>query len=227
MPLNMRLLLASRGLCALVFSHALIAKQPQHPDNSIFQSLCTRTMPQNDILTQDELCLHRQMPRRSTPCLRLWMLAFSKRVDVDGLPCAGVFVSPYVAQHMSWFSVFFFPCCFSLHHVTNKPTTKSQWMAASLFFGYTFVMTACFFLLTGTVGYFSCQWFINVIYSSIKASISKRANEDHATFSFSTPVFLPDCLRRSAARSTHPRRKKVQGRPQQAAARGGGDFSRV
>lgn len=42
-------------------------------------------------------------------------------------------------------------------------------MAASLFFGYTFVMTACFFLLTGTVGYFSCQWFINLIYSSIKA----------------------------------------------------------
>ncbi|CBJ27720.1 EMP/nonaspanin domain family protein [Ectocarpus siliculosus] len=44
----------------------------------------------------------------------------------------------------------------------------SGWMAASLFFGYTFVMTSCFFLLTGTVGYFSCQWFINVIYSSIK-----------------------------------------------------------
>ena len=44
-------------------------------------------------------------------------------------------------------------------------------MAASLFFGYTFVMTASFFLLTGTVGYFSCQWFINVIYSSIKARL--------------------------------------------------------
>ena len=43
-------------------------------------------------------------------------------------------------------------------------------MAMSLFFGYTFVLTASFFLLTGTVGYFSCQWFINVIYSSIKAS---------------------------------------------------------
>ncbi|CAN0402550.1 unnamed protein product, partial [Laminaria digitata] len=43
-----------------------------------------------------------------------------------------------------------------------------KWMAMSLFFGYTFVLTASFFLLTGTVGYFSCQWFINVIYSSIK-----------------------------------------------------------
>lgn len=43
-----------------------------------------------------------------------------------------------------------------------------QWMAASLYFGYTFVNAASFFLLTSTVGYFSCQWFINVIYSSIK-----------------------------------------------------------
>lgn len=51
-------------------------------------------------------------------------------------------------------------------------------MAASLFFGYTFVMTACFFLLTGTVGYFSCQWFINVIYSSIKA---RKRESKHAT----------------------------------------------
>ncbi|CAN0031471.1 unnamed protein product [Sphacelaria rigidula] len=41
-------------------------------------------------------------------------------------------------------------------------------VAACLFFGYTFVLTGGFFLLTGTVGYFSCQWFINVIYSSIK-----------------------------------------------------------
>lgn len=43
-----------------------------------------------------------------------------------------------------------------------------QWIASSLFFGYTFVLTGSFFLLTGAVGYFSCQGFINVIYSSIK-----------------------------------------------------------
>lgn len=51
-----------------------------------------------------------------------------------------------------------------------------QWMAASLFFGYTFVFTASFFLLTGTVGYFSCQWFINVIYSSIKVRLVALAS---------------------------------------------------
>lgn len=50
-------------------------------------------------------------------------------------------------------------------------------MAMSLFFGYTFVMTACFFLLTGTVGYFSCQWFINVIYSSIKVRFDRSGSD--------------------------------------------------
>ncbi|CAM9602511.1 unnamed protein product [Pylaiella littoralis] len=60
-----------------------------------------------------------------------------------------------------WMFIYSAGYYFTVLHMTG-------WMAASLFFGYTFVMTACFFLLTGTVGYFSCQWFINVIYSSIK-----------------------------------------------------------
>eukprot|EP00903_Cladosiphon_okamuranus_P019197 g17655.t1 len=60
-----------------------------------------------------------------------------------------------------WMFIYSVGYYFTVLHMTG-------WMAASLFFGYTFVMTACFFLLTGTVGYFSCQWFINVIYSSIK-----------------------------------------------------------
>ncbi|CAM9741148.1 unnamed protein product, partial [Discosporangium mesarthrocarpum] len=39
---------------------------------------------------------------------------------------------------------------------------------ALLFFGYTGILAVSFFLVTGAIGYFSCQWFINKIYSSIK-----------------------------------------------------------
>lgn len=65
----------------------------------------------------------------------------------------------------------------------------------SLFFGYTFVMTACFFLLTGTVGYFSCQWFINIIYSSIKAS-NQSARQEGAP-----PYGLCVCVLKNSAPS--------------------------
>ncbi|XP_064430930.1 transmembrane 9 superfamily member 2-like isoform X2 [Mirounga angustirostris] len=37
-----------------------------------------------------------------------------------------------------------------------------------LYFGYTMVMVLIFFLFTGTVGFFSCFWFITKIYSVVK-----------------------------------------------------------
>ena len=40
--------------------------------------------------------------------------------------------------------------------------------SAFIFFGYTSLMTIYFFLLTGTVGFVSCYFFINKIYSVVK-----------------------------------------------------------
>lgn len=37
-----------------------------------------------------------------------------------------------------------------------------------LYFGYMFIISFGFFLLTGTIGYYACFWFVNKIYSSIK-----------------------------------------------------------
>uniref|UniRef100_A0A674CP44 Transmembrane 9 superfamily member n=1 Tax=Salmo trutta TaxID=8032 RepID=A0A674CP44_SALTR len=37
-----------------------------------------------------------------------------------------------------------------------------------LYFGYTSIMVLIFFLFTGTIGFFSCFWFVNKIYSVVK-----------------------------------------------------------
>ncbi|XP_048389053.1 transmembrane 9 superfamily member 2 isoform X2 [Stegostoma tigrinum] len=37
-----------------------------------------------------------------------------------------------------------------------------------LYFGYTMIMTLIFFLLTGTIGYIACFWFVTKIYSVVK-----------------------------------------------------------
>ncbi|XP_065316512.1 transmembrane 9 superfamily member 2-like isoform X2 [Gordionus sp. m RMFG-2023] len=37
-----------------------------------------------------------------------------------------------------------------------------------LYFGYTLILTFMFFLLTGTIGFFACYWFISKIYSVVK-----------------------------------------------------------
>jgi len=37
-----------------------------------------------------------------------------------------------------------------------------------LYFGYTFIMTFAFFVLTGTIGYYACFFFVRKIYSQIK-----------------------------------------------------------
>eukprot|EP00002_Diphylleia_rotans_P009050 TRINITY_DN1906_c0_g1_i5.p1 TRINITY_DN1906_c0_g1~~TRINITY_DN1906_c0_g1_i5.p1 ORF type:complete len:287 (+),score=53.98 TRINITY_DN1906_c0_g1_i5:366-1226(+) len=49
--------------------------------------------------------------------------------------------------------------------------TKLQihsFVSALLFFSYSLIMCLLFFVLTGTVGYFSCLWFVRKIYSSVK-----------------------------------------------------------
>jgi transmembrane 9 superfamily protein 2/4 len=37
-----------------------------------------------------------------------------------------------------------------------------------LYFGYTFIMVYLFFLLTGSIGFFACFWFVRKIYSVVK-----------------------------------------------------------
>ncbi|KTF79890.1 hypothetical protein cypCar_00018156 [Cyprinus carpio] len=37
-----------------------------------------------------------------------------------------------------------------------------------LYFGYTLIMVLIFFIFTGTIGFFSCFWFVNKIYSVLK-----------------------------------------------------------
>jgi len=39
---------------------------------------------------------------------------------------------------------------------------------ACLYFGYMFLISLAFFVLTGTIGFYSCFWFVNKIYGSIK-----------------------------------------------------------
>ena len=37
-----------------------------------------------------------------------------------------------------------------------------------LYFGYMSIVSISFFLLTASIGFFSCFWFVTKIYSSIK-----------------------------------------------------------
>ena len=39
---------------------------------------------------------------------------------------------------------------------------------AMLYFGYMSIVSISFFLLTASIGFFSCFWFVTKIYSSIK-----------------------------------------------------------
>jgi transmembrane 9 superfamily member 2/4 len=41
-------------------------------------------------------------------------------------------------------------------------------VSSLLYFGYMLLLSAAFSLLTGSVGYYSCNWFVRKIYSSIK-----------------------------------------------------------
>lgn len=52
-----------------------------------------------------------------------------------------------------------------VHYFMTKPLTGFTSMI--LYFGYTFIMVFLFFLLTGTVGFFACFWFVRKIYSNL------------------------------------------------------------
>lgn len=58
----------------------------------------------------------------------------------------------------------FIYCC---HYFVTKLSIKDA-ASTFLYFGYTSIMVFLFFLLTGTIGFFACFWFIRKIYSVVK-----------------------------------------------------------
>ncbi|EDW29239.1 GL19593 [Drosophila persimilis] len=58
----------------------------------------------------------------------------------------------------------FIYCC---HYFITKLSIKDS-ASTFLYFGYTAIMVFLFFLLTGTIGFFACFWFIRKIYSVVK-----------------------------------------------------------
>ncbi|KAG1326561.1 putative Transmembrane 9 superfamily member 8 [Cocos nucifera] len=62
------------------------------------------------------------------------------------------------ALYLFLYSIFYF--------VTKLEITKLG--SAILYFGYMFIASYSFFVLTGTIGFYACFWFMRLIYSSVK-----------------------------------------------------------
>lgn len=62
------------------------------------------------------------------------------------------------ALYMFLYSIFYF---FTKLEIT-------QFVSGLLFFGYTLIMALAFFVLTGTIGYYACFFFVRKIYSQLK-----------------------------------------------------------
>jgi transmembrane 9 superfamily protein 2/4 len=62
-------------------------------------------------------------------------------------------------------AVYFFIYC--VHYFVSK-LEISGFVSTLLYFGYTFIMVFLFFLLTGSIGFFACFWFVSKIYSVVK-----------------------------------------------------------
>lgn len=62
-------------------------------------------------------------------------------------------------------AVYFFFYC--VHYYVSKLEIEG-FASTFLYFGYTLIMVFAFFLLTGTIGFFSCFWFVTKIYSVVK-----------------------------------------------------------
>lgn len=61
----------------------------------------------------------------------------------------------------------FYIYAYSFYYFFTQMETL-YFVSGLLYFGYTFMISFGFFLLTGTVGYYSCYWFVMKIYSSVK-----------------------------------------------------------
>ncbi|CAG2171155.1 unnamed protein product, partial [Oppiella nova] len=61
----------------------------------------------------------------------------------------------------------FYLFVYCIHYFMTKLTITGT-ISTLLYFGYTLIMVFLFFLLTGTVGFFACFWFVRKIYSVVK-----------------------------------------------------------
>merc|ERR1712066_874443 len=61
----------------------------------------------------------------------------------------------------------FYLAIYCVHYFITKLDIEGA-ASTFLYFGYTSVMVFCFFLLTGTIGFFACFWFVRKIYSVVK-----------------------------------------------------------
>jgi len=57
---------------------------------------------------------------------------------------------------------------YSIFYFSTKLKFASNFTMSFVFFGYMFIISYFFFVLTGTIGFFSCYWFVREIYGSIK-----------------------------------------------------------
>ncbi|XP_041972794.1 transmembrane 9 superfamily member 2-like isoform X2 [Aricia agestis] len=64
----------------------------------------------------------------------------------------------------------FIYCC---HYFVTKLNIEDA-ASTFLYFGYTFIMVFLFFLLTGTIGFMACFWFVRKIYSIVKVDPIKN-----------------------------------------------------
>lgn len=60
--------------------------------------------------------------------------------------------------YMFLYAIFYF---FTKLHITSLASSI-------LYFGYTLIMVSLFFVLTGTIGFYSCYFFVRKIYGSVK-----------------------------------------------------------
>jgi transmembrane 9 superfamily protein 2/4 len=56
---------------------------------------------------------------------------------------------------------------YSVHYYATK-LEITGFVSTFLYFGYTAIMSFLFFVLTGTIGFFACFWFVSKIYSVVK-----------------------------------------------------------
>uniref|UniRef100_A0A0K8SHL3 Transmembrane 9 superfamily member n=1 Tax=Lygus hesperus TaxID=30085 RepID=A0A0K8SHL3_LYGHE len=56
---------------------------------------------------------------------------------------------------------------YCIHYFVTKLNIEDV-ASTFLYFGYTLIMVFLFFLLTGTIGFFACFWFVRKIYSVVK-----------------------------------------------------------
>ncbi|KAF4523248.1 hypothetical protein B566_EDAN006871 [Ephemera danica] len=61
----------------------------------------------------------------------------------------------------------FYLFIYCIHYFATKLNIEDS-ASTFLYFGYTLIMVFLFFLLTGTIGFFACFWFVRKIYSVVK-----------------------------------------------------------